>query len=493
MDEHDEEETESGRRPRAEGVRIIGADEAARALEQGQAEGRRPGDAPRYGDVPERPTGPAPAPRFPLPQEVDPADAVNRPPVAGPRHQPLPKGPPPGMPHWTEPPSGEVPTILGPGETGAGEDETWRGTSVRGPRWRDRDADWADADFDDVASFTGEETRLGALDVNRTEHSDLFSFDEPPPPPPVSRPQPAPAAPTTQAAAPTTTTPITTRQPRQSPPEPSGGRDMGAAIGVGVGLALVALALFKAGPKFVLALAVVVVTLGTVEVYDVFRRSGHRPATLLGIVATVSLMVAAYAEGETAVLLILALTTIFSFLWYLFGVVRARPTINVAVTMLGFLWVAVSGSFAALMLAYPERRGIAFLLGAVIGTVGYDVGALFFGSQIGHRPLAPEISPNKTVEGLVGGMVSCVVLTLLIVGAVPGIHPWTTGDALALGLMVAVVAPIGDLCQSMVKRDLGIKDMGTLIPGHGGVMDRFDSLLFVLPATYYLVRLLDLG
>ncbi|HEX2065083.1 MAG TPA: hypothetical protein VHE80_11750, partial [Acidimicrobiales bacterium] len=336
MDEHEDEETESSRRPRAEGVRIIGADEAARALEQGQATGRRPGDAPRYGDVPERPTGPAPAQRFPLPQEVDPAEAVHRPPVAGPRHQPLPQGAPPEMPHWTEPPSGEVPTILGPGETGGGEAETWRGTSVRGPRWRDRDADWADADFDDVASFTGEEPRLGALDVNRTEHSDLFSFDEPPPPPPVARSAPAPAPPT-QAAP--TTTPISTRQPRQAPPPSSGGRDMGAAIGVGVGLAVVALALFKAGPGFVLGLAVLVVTLATVEVYDVFRRSGHRPATLLGIVATVSLMVAAYAEGETAVLLIIALTTVFSFLWYLFGVVRARPTINVAVTMMGFLWV----------------------------------------------------------------------------------------------------------------------------------------------------------
>ncbi|HEX2063195.1 MAG TPA: phosphatidate cytidylyltransferase, partial [Acidimicrobiales bacterium] len=96
-------------------------------------------------------------------------------------------------------------------------------------------------------------------------------------------------------------------------------------------------------------------------------------------------------------------------------------------------------------------------------------------------------------EGLVGGMVTSVVVTLLVIGAVPGVHPWTTGDALALGLVVAMVAPIGDLCQSMVKRDLGIKDMGTLIPGHGGVMDRFDSLLFVLPATYYLVRLLDLA
>jgi phosphatidate cytidylyltransferase len=100
------------------------------------------------------------------------------------------------------------------------------------------------------------------------------------------------------------------------------------------------------------------------------------------------------------------------------------------------------------------------------------------------------VSPNKTWEGLIGGAVFSVVLSAVIVGE---IHPWTPGKAALLGLVVAVVAPIGDLCESMLKRDLRLKDMGTLLPGHGGVLDRVDALLFVLPATYYLVRAVHLG
>ena len=491
MDDYDDEEAQDRPRPRAEGVRIIGAEEAARALQEGQAAGRRPEDAPRFGDVPERPSGPPPAQRFPLPEAVDPADAVRRPPVVRSRGPSFPPGEAPEMPHWTEPPSGEVPRILAH-ET---EGDEWAGLAPsRGPRWRDRDSDWADSDYEDVASFAGEDTRLGALDVNRTEHSDLFSFDEPQPEP---EPQAEPDPERRRRAAPVTTS-IRTRQPRApepaAPAPPSGGgRDMGMAVGVGAALAAVAMVLFKAGPKFTLVLAMAAVTLAAVEVYDAFRRAGHRPATLLGLTATVSIMVAAYTQGEVALPLIVVLLTIFTFLWYLLGVVRARPTVNVAVTLLGFLWVGFFGSFAALLLTFPNREGIAFLLGAVIATAAYDIGGLFFGSQLGRRPLLPEISPNKTLEGLLGGMAATVFVTVLVVGVLPGIHPWTSGTALALGLMVAVVAPLGDLCESMVKRDLGIKDMGALLPGHGGVLDRFDGLLFVLPATYYLVKLLDLA
>ena len=109
---------------------------------------------------------------------------------------------------------------------------------------------------------------------------------------------------------------------------------------------------------------------------------------------------------------------------------------------------------------------------------------------MGRHPLAPNISPNKTWEGLVGGAVFSILVSAVVVG---DIHPWTPANAALLGVVVAVVAPIGDLCESLLKRDLRLKDMGTLLPGHGGVLDRVDALLFVLPATYYLVRALNIA
>ncbi len=139
---------------------------------------------------------------------------------------------------------------------------------------------------------------------------------------------------------------------------------------------------------------------------------------------------------------------------------------------------------------YPHRHGIAFLLGAIVAVVGEDVGALMVGSWLGRHPLAPRVSPNKTWEGFFGGLFFAVVLSVVVTGQV---SPWTPAKAAVLGVVVAVIGRIGDLCVSLVKRDLGLKDMGSMLPGHGGVLDRVDALLFVLPATFYLVRVLHLG
>jgi phosphatidate cytidylyltransferase len=108
---------------------------------------------------------------------------------------------------------------------------------------------------------------------------------------------------------------------------------------------------------------------------------------------------------------------------------------------------------------------------------------------MGRSPLTAA-SPNKTIEGFVGGIVAAVIASCLVLGAL-GWHPWEFTDAAVLGLVGGILAPLGDLCESRLKRDLGIKDMGNVLPGHGGVLDRFDGLLFVLPATYSVVLLLE--
>lgn len=510
-------------RPRGEGVRIIGAEEAAAALESGTASRRQPDDAPRYGDRPAPPdtsrvrglsndvtdeltarTRPSPwasrdeeepsvSSTQPIPLRPE-ARPSTPPPDEGARERPsffdrigaaddseTPgpiSGSNPTLPHWTEPPTGEVPRILA--DQDEPDEEQWPGASERTtPRWRDQHSDWETADFDDVSNLVDDPLPIG----------DPAGIPDDPYAYPPQEPAPAPAP-----------IPVRTRPrggiggPEGFPPgdpeglQPVAERSVATAVVTGVAVAAVALFLFRAGPAATLALAVAVVTLAAVELFAVLRNAGHRPATLLGITSTVSVMLAAYAKGETAIPLVLALTMICSLLWFMFGIVRARPTINVGLTLLGVVWIGFLGSFAALLLR--AEHGVGFLIGAVLATVAYDVGGLFIGSRSGRTPLAPEISPNKTWEGVVGGAGVALGVSLLITAR---IHPWDFGSAFALGLVVAFMAPLGDLSQSLIKRDLGIKDMGTLLPGHGGVMDRFDALLFVLPATYYLARLLQLA
>jgi len=172
-----------------------------------------------------------------------------------------------------------------------------------------------------------------------------------------------------------------------------------------------------------------------------------------------------------------------------FEVVHTRPMVNVSVTIGGFMYTGGLGAFAGLLLT--SANGVGLVLGVAIPVIAYDVVGYFVGSQFGKSRLAPAISPNKTVEGLIGGMTGAIIVAVLIVKQ---IHPWgDLGHALALGLTVAVMAPLGDLAESMLKRDLGIKDFGTILPGHGGVLDRFDALLFCLPAVYFLARALKVG
>ena len=476
-----------------EGVRIIGAEEAAEAIEKGSVAGRRGEGLPRYGDRPDPPSGDVrPALRFPLPT----ADAgdVPRPRVSGsPGTTPLPP--------WTDPPTGEVPRILedSPTEAGADDDlEVWSSFSTGGPRWRDQPNDWDEPDYDDVGLLHDAGTRVGALDDRPgLDPDDPFGFDatEEEPVAPLEPPQPRVVR--TGLQSPPQSLPR--RQPLREPTtvttgsNPSLGsdndRDIRIAVAVGLGLFIAAVVLFAIGPGAAMVIVTGVVVLCAVELFSALQRGGYQPATLLGLVATGALVLATYWKGETAIPLVLGLTTVATLLWYLVGVTRLQPTMNAAVSMFGVLYVGLLGCFAALILTFPDGHGTGVLMAVIIAVVANDVGALLVGRQFGRARLAPDISPNKTVEGLIGGTIATVVVAAVIGGF--GWEPWDFGSGVALGIVVAVMAPLGDLCESMLKRDLGVKDMGAVLPGHGGVLDRFDALLFCLPATYYLCRLLD--
>lgn len=269
------------------------------------------------------------------------------------------------------------------------------------------------------------------------------------------------------------------------------------ATATGLVAGAVALACFLGGPVPSLALVAVLVTVAAGEAFGTLRRSGREPATLLGLLVVPALVVGSYLRGPQAVPVVLGLGVVLAFCWYLLDAATGggahEPVANLGATLLVVGWLGLLGSFAGLLLdpaAYPHRHGVALLVGAVAVTVAADVGAYAVGSLVGRHPLARRISPNKSWEGFVGG----TVLALVVAGAVVArIHPFTLAHALVLGVVVAVVAPLGDLAESLVKRDLRVKDMGSLLPAHGGVLDRVDAMLFVLPATYYLARVLHIG
>jgi phosphatidate cytidylyltransferase len=238
-----------------------------------------------------------------------------------------------------------------------------------------------------------------------------------------------------------------------------------------------------------MVLVTAVVALAVAELYGVLRQAGYQPVALAGITGTVGLLVGAYNYGTAAIPTVLFLTTAVCLLWYLVGAAHEAPVMNVGVTLLGLLWVGLFGSFAALMLSLGDP-GVGILLAAILGTVGYDVGGLFVGKNAGRQPLSAA-SPNKTVEGLFGGCVTAFVVVVLL-SALFGFGPIDSfAEGAMVGLAVALFAPLGDLCESLVKRDLGVKDMGAILPGHGGLLDRFDGLLFVLPAVWLLATMKD--
>jgi phosphatidate cytidylyltransferase len=157
--------------------------------------------------------------------------------------------------------------------------------------------------------------------------------------------------------------------------------------------------------------------------------------------------------------------------------------VNIAMTIFPLVYIPFLAGFVMLTLAASTT-----LMISVLGlAVGYDIAAFAIGSWFGERPLAPTISPSKTWEGLVGATLVILLVSIVFLASVDPIS--TLMRAAGLAVVVSVFAPLGDLAESMMKRDLGLKDMGSILPGHGGVLDRIDSILFAAPAAWYFFRI----
>ena len=273
-----------------------------------------------------------------------------------------------------------------------------------------------------------------------------------------------------------------------------GERDVPAAFLTGAVLAIAALAALLIGDWLFGLLAAAIVLLAQGELFGVMVKHHRQPATAVGLIAGALMLAAAYFRGESAVLAMFALGVAATFLWFMSGPLSARKdvTVNIGLTVLNMAWVPLLGSYLLVLL--EGESGTALVVSVIGLTFVYDTAAFLSGSvwggQFFQRPLAPTVSPKKSIEGvIIGSLVTVVVAVTLVTSFVDPFENLRI-EALLLGLVVAAAATFGDLAESLVKRDIGIKDMGSILPGHGGVLDRIDSLLFVAPAAFLLFRII---
>jgi phosphatidate cytidylyltransferase len=248
---------------------------------------------------------------------------------------------------------------------------------------------------------------------------------------------------------------------------------------VGVPAAIIAVVFVDLGG---LAFALLMIALGAVCMSELYRLLDRwRPAAGVGFAALAAMVIAARYGTERDVLEIAVATLPVTFIVVIGRGQLGAATVSIAGTLLGVYWIGFAFSHAELL--RQVHHGNAVIIDVLVGTFLADTAAYVGGRLFGRRPLAPAISPNKTVEGLFCGMLIAIV-SIFIAGTFQ--TTWLSqGDALLLGLAVAVLGPVGDLFESVVKRDAGKKDSGTLFGAHGGALDRLDAVIFTIVAGYY--------
>lgn len=251
-------------------------------------------------------------------------------------------------------------------------------------------------------------------------------------------------------------------------------------------VAVVVLALYMGG-AWLTGLFAMVMTAALVEFYLAVRAAGFRPMALIGLLGALGAGVAAHLAGLAAAGGVLAGAVGLILLFYV-AAGRRMPVENSTLTVLGMVWIS--------LLCYgisigQAADGVVLLVWVLILNSVFDTAAFVVGRSFGTRPLSPSLSEKKTVQGLVGGVVGAFAFAAIL-STLPPLSALALFPALGLAAVVSVLAPLGDAVESAVKRSLGVKDMGSFVPGHGGILDRIDGLMLVLPGAYYLFSVLDL-
>ena len=275
------------------------------------------------------------------------------------------------------------------------------------------------------------------------------------------------------------------------PPKKSSraGRDLPAAIGVGVllGGSLIAILLFA--PLVWVGVVAAAMAVATHEVVRRLRAGGFSIPVIPLLVGGQAIVWLTWPYGATGALGAFGGTVVLCLIWRLLsGGLSVAPTNylrDVAVTIFLAAWIPLFGAFGALLIYPDDGAGQVFCL--MLGVVASDVGGYAAGVLFGKHPMVPAISPKKSWEGLAGSLVLGIAVSVLTVQYLLDQPAWV---GVPLGIMLVATGTLGDLVESQVKRDLGIKDMGTLLPGHGGLMDRLDSVLPSAVATWIVLTVL---
>ena len=249
---------------------------------------------------------------------------------------------------------------------------------------------------------------------------------------------------------------------------------VGALLGVGAVLVIVA----GRWVYFAVMLLVAIVALN--EFFRITR--SYHPFALAGYVSMLVMLWCAWFRSPLGVLACVGLAVLLTFIMGAWSGPKPGVTARMAITLLGTLYVGLGFSHLLLMRRLPGDLGMALVLAVVFGTWAGDTFAYFVGKFFGTTPMAPRLSPKKTWEGFAGGVLGTVLVVVLIGLFTTQLTP---SQSLLIGLTIAVVGPLGDLFESRVKRDVDVKDAGHMLPGHGGVLDRFDALLFCAVAVFY--------
>ncbi|UWD81395.1 phosphatidate cytidylyltransferase [Curtobacterium flaccumfaciens] len=271
------------------------------------------------------------------------------------------------------------------------------------------------------------------------------------------------------------------------------GRNLPAAIGIALAFAVVMLGTLLLWPPSFMVVAAFLLGVGVYELTSAMRFAGRDVPRIPSVAVAIAIVPAAFLVGQVAALFTLLGGIVLISVWRLVEVAVARqkpPAGNVARDLTNGLFVqayiSLLGACVVLLSAQPD--GNLWVIGFILVVVAVDTGAYATGLNLGKHPMAPRISPKKTWEGFAGSVAASIVVGILVALFMLGL-PWWTG--VLLGVLISGSATLGDLTESMIKRDLGIKDISSFLPGHGGLLDRIDSILPSAAVAYVLYLIVN--